>query len=230
VFGLLSILPANGHVKIGKFVPNFGTKTDDHRIYVRTYTGFSPEMLRPELTGGEIGVAPGPIALTGGVYNSADGFGVGTGNNKALLGRIEGMFKVTEELHVGVGGDVFSRKTASGLRNTVYGGFGSVSYQDLTILGEADFIRSTLGGVDSTGVVVFIEADYVLTPGLDLKLGYDFYDRDKDLKTGSMSKYTVGLEFFPLAGVEVRPLYHFVKDEPIDIRNDEFQLMVHFYF
>lgn len=230
VFGLLNILPADGYIKIGKFVPNFGMKIDDHRIYVRTYTGFSPEILRPELTGGEIGFAPGPIALTGGVYNSADGFGAGTGNNKTLLGRIEGMFKATEELHIGIGGDVFTKKTTSGRRNTMYGGFGSISFQDLTILGEADFIRSTLGGVDSTGVVAFIEADYVLTPGLDLKLGYDFYDPNKDLKTGSMSKYTVGFEFFPIAGVEVRPLYHFVKDEPIDIKNDEFQLMVHFYF
>jgi hypothetical protein len=230
VFGLLNILPANGYVKIGKFVPNFGTKMDDHRTYVRTYTGFSPEIRRPELTGGEIGFAPGPIALTAGAYNAADGFGAGTGNNKALLGRIEGMFKAAEELHIGIGGDVFTKKTAGGTRNTVYGGFGAISFQDLTILGEADFIRATLGGADSTGVVAFIEANYVLTPGLDLKLGYDFYDPNKDLKTGSMSKYTVGLEFFPMAGVEVRPLYHFVKDEPIDVKNDEFQLMVHFYF
>jgi hypothetical protein len=77
--------------------------------------------------------------------------------------------------------------------------------------------------------VTFVELDYVVTSGLDIKVGYDFYDPDKDLKTGSMSKYSIGLEFFPISGVELRPIYHIVKDEPTDIKNDEFQFLVHFY-
>ena len=43
VFGVLGILPGNGYIKVGKFVPNYGLKTDDHRAFVRQYTGFSPE-------------------------------------------------------------------------------------------------------------------------------------------------------------------------------------------
>jgi hypothetical protein len=229
IFGLLNVLPGDGYIKVGKFVPNFGTKTDDHRAYVRMYTGFSPELGRPELTGAEVGFQPGPISITGGVYNSTDGFGSGTGNNKALLGRAEGMFKVSKDVHVGIGGNVFTKQTGADSRSTLLGGFGSFSYANLTLLGEADLIQNKVTGIRATGLVTFLELDYVLTPGFDLKLGYDFYDPDKDLKTGSMSKYTVGFEFFPISGVEVRPLYRIVKDEPTDIKNDEFQLMVHFY-
>jgi hypothetical protein len=229
IFGLLNILPADGYIKVGKFVPNFGTKMDDHRAYIRMYTGFSPELGRPELTGAEVGFQPGPVSITGGLYNSTDGFGAGTGNNKALLGRAEGMFKVSEEVHVGIGGNVFTKQTGADARTTLLGWFGSLSYADFTLLGEADLIENKVTGIKTTGLVTVLELDYVLTPGLDLKLGYDFYDPDKGLKTGSMSKYTFGFEFFPITGVEVRPLYRIVKDEPVNIKNDEFQVMMHFY-
>ncbi|HCV42321.1 MAG TPA: hypothetical protein DGH68_02470, partial [Bacteroidetes bacterium] len=65
IFGLLNILPGNGYVKVGKFTPNYGLKLDDHRAYVKTYTGFSAEAGRPELTGAEVGFQPGPFSITG---------------------------------------------------------------------------------------------------------------------------------------------------------------------
>jgi len=233
IFGLLNILPANGHIKVGKFVPNYGLKLDDHRAYVRQYTGFSAEVDPSRssfvLTGGEVGFSPGLISITAGVYNSRDGFGIGTGNDKALLGRVEGIFKASEDFNIGIGGNVFTKQIPVGARNTLYGGFGSLTYKHLTLLWEADLIENKLAAGKTTGIVTFVEAGFVVTPGLDLKLGYDFYHLDKDLKTGSKAKYTIGFEFFPISGVEVRPLYRIVKDEPMGIKNDEFQLMVHFY-
>ncbi len=229
IFGLLNVLPANGYIKIGKFVPNYGMKTDDHRTFIRTHTGFSAETGRPELTGAEVAVLPGPISITGGVYNSSDGFGVGTGNSKAVLGRAEGMFKASEDISIGVGGNVFTKMNTASQRTTLFGGFGSFSYQDFTVLGEADLIQNKFAGTKITGLVTFVELNYVLTPGLDLKVGYNFYDPNKDLKTGSLSKYSIGLEFFPISGVEVRPVYNIVKEEPADVKNDEFQLLFHFY-
>jgi hypothetical protein len=180
------------------------------------------------LTGGEIGFLPGPLSIVGGVYNASDGFGTGTGSNKALLGRVEGMFKAGEGVHLGVGGNVFTKKTGT-TTSTFFGGFGSFSYDDLTVIGELDLLENKTAGTKTTGLVSLVEVDVVISPGLDLKAAYNFYDPDKDLKTGSVSKYTFGFEFFPLSGVEVRPLYHIVKEEPTDIKNDEFQLMIHFY-
>jgi hypothetical protein len=69
----------------------------------------------------------------------------------------------------------------------------------------------------------------MVTPGLDLKVMYEFLDLNKDFKTGSMSRYSFGFEFFPISGVEVRPLYRVSKEDPVDFGNDEFQLIVHFY-
>jgi hypothetical protein len=58
---------------------------------------------------------------------------------------------------------------------------------------------------------------------------YDFYDPDLDVKTGSFSRYSFGFEFFPIAGVEVRPLYRINQEDPTDSTNDEFHLLLHFY-
>jgi hypothetical protein len=50
IFGLLNVLPGNGHIKVGKFVPNFGLKLDDHRAYVKTYTGFRADWSRSRVS------------------------------------------------------------------------------------------------------------------------------------------------------------------------------------
>jgi hypothetical protein len=97
-------------------------------------------------------------------------------------------------------------------------------------MGEADLIKTKTGGGDLDAMVLTIEAGYVVTPGVDLKLGYDFYDPDLDLKSGAVSRYSLGLEFFPISGVEVRPVYRIVKDDPDDLANNEFQFLIHFYF
>ncbi len=229
-FGLFSILPANGHVKVGKFVPDFGTKMDDHTAYIRTMTGFSPERGRPELTGAEVGISPGQFKIVGGFYNANDGYAGSGGNNKALLGRAEGMFELGEEFHFGLGGDVFTRENEAGARTTIYGGFGSIGFRDVAVFGEVDFLHSTGGSVATvTGIVTYVEASFLVTPGLDLKLAYDFYDPDKDYKTGSQSRVSVGCEFFPIGGVEVRPLYRFNIETPTDQRNNELDLQLHFY-
>ena len=233
IFGMLNVLPANGFVKVGKFIPNYGLKMDDHRFFTRQETGFSPERGRTELAGGEVCLSPGPLTITGGVYNSSEIGSTPTGNkNKALLGKVEGIIKVSEDVNIGLGGNVFTKKNEEALRTTVFGGYGSLSYKYFTVLGEGDLIRNTGPGTtkDSTGIVAFIECDYVVTPGFDLKVAFDYFDPDKDLKTGSVSRFSFGFEFFPISGVEVRPIYRVANNRIIIFEKNEFDLLMHFYF
>ena len=233
IFGLLNILPANGYIKAGKFLPNYGWKLDDHTTYIRQETGFSAEIARgsEKLTGAEVAVSPGRFTITGGLYNANESF-PSSSSSKAVLGRVEGAFKLAEGVGLTLGGNVFTRKDPQGFATTLFGGFGAFSYEDLTVMGEIDMKRNgnPAGATDSTGVILYAEADYVLTPGLDLKFIYDFFDPNKDLKTGSRSRYSFGFEFFPISGVEVRPLYRIVKETPTDVRDNEFHVLVHFYF
>ena len=227
-FGILHVLPLKGHVKVGKFVPNYGLKMDDHTTFIRTWTGFSPATGRPEITGVEAAVSPGPLQVTGGVFNATDAFGGGD-SRKAVLGRAEGLFALGKNLSLGVGANVFRREMQNGGTQTLLGSFGSFSAGDLTFLGEVDLIRSSVGSKTVSGVAGFGEVDYAVTPGLDLKAMYDFYDPDRDLKSGSVSRYSVGFEFFPLSGVEVRPLYRIIVEDPNDVKNNEFHVLFHVY-
>jgi hypothetical protein len=231
LFGMVSQLPAAGHVKVGKFVPNFGTRLDDHTAYIRRYTGFSPEFGRPELTGLEGGVSPGWFSAFAGLYNAEDGFGSATGNSKAYLLRADGLFELGSTMHLGLGANMFGTTASGGEKQYLYGGVGSFSIGDFTIFGEGDMIQtkySTSYGT-VTGYVMYVEASYVVTPGVDLKVAYDFYDPDKDTKDGSMARYSFGVEFFPVSGVEVRPMYRVNVEDPENYSNNEVHIMLHFY-
>jgi hypothetical protein len=228
IFGMLNILPANGYIKVGKFIPQYGLRLDDHTAFVRTETGFSPERGRPERTGFELGFGPGAFSVTGGAYNAEDGFGL-SGSNKAFLGRAEAVAGVSEDFHLGLGANVYTTKSSAGERRTMYGGFGHVSYTDLTLLGEVDLLKSTAAGSTTNGLVGYLEAGYVIFAGFDLKFTYDFYDEDLDVKSGSTARYGFGFEFFPIAGVEVRPMYRILKENPSDVPSNEFLFLMHFY-
>ena len=229
VFGMLGILPARGFIKVGKFIPAFGTKLDDHTAYIRTYTGFSPERGRPELTGLEVGVSPGAYSVTGGFYNGSDGFGSGVGNEKSILLRADGIWALGDDAALGVGVNAFRRYESSGGQTSLYGGVGSARYGPVVLFGEVDLIRSGGGGSQPNGLVLYAEANYLLLEGVDLKVAYDFYDSNTDQKDGALSRYSLGLEFFPLPGVELRPMYRFVREEPAELRNNEFHVLIHFY-
>jgi len=228
IFGQANVLPANGFVKVGKFVPNYGTRIDDHRTYIREFTGFSLETGSPYYTGAEVAVSPGPATVTGGIYNSSEGRGTGIDKNKAFLGRAEAIFEVAEETHLGLGANILYKDVQGG-KTSFLGGFGAFSYENFTLLGEVDLIKNDISGVRTDGLIMYGEMDYMVFQGFDLKFIYDFYDLDIDFQTGAFARYSFGFEFFPISGVEVRPLYRINKEELTEITNNELHVLVHFY-
>ena len=84
-------------------------------------------------------------------------------------------------------------------------------------------------GKEVAGNILYLEGNYVVVNGIDLKLGYEFYDPNIDLKDGSVTRITFGAELFPLTGVEVRPLYRINQEKPTDLKNNELHIMFHFY-
>jgi hypothetical protein len=227
-FAMFNALPAGGGVKAGRFVPNFGTRIDDHTSYVRSMTGFSPERGTIQHTGVEAMVAPGGIKLTGGVYNADDGFGSGTSSAKAFLGRVETILDIGGSVHLGLGANIYTKRLTDGTSTVITGGMGGLAIGDLAITGEADWL--TTGGPASVKQrIVFVEADYPVLEGIDVKFAYDYFDPNDRRLTGILSRYTAGLEFFPLPGVEVRPLYRFGKDTSGDTSTRQGELHIHIY-
>lgn len=224
VFGLLNILPANGYFKVGRFTPAYGTKTDDHTNFIRSKTDFINN--RREDTGIEVGFSPSFMTWNVGLYNGIKGSAFSNEKMRLITSRLDMKFHV-DNIKFSLGGSFWYNNLRGGPL-TMVGGFGGMSFEKLTLHGEIDFKKDkSLMGTNE--FISFIEVNYLLIDGVDLKLMYDFYDSDTGVKTGSETRYCIGLEFFPINGVEVRPMYRFLIEEPVDRSNNEIDILVHFY-
>ncbi|MDE3058699.1 MAG: hypothetical protein KGJ59_12160 [Bacteroidota bacterium] len=246
-FGLARILPLDGYLKLGQFMPAYGTKVDDHNLFIRGGP-YDPRIFGGEFPVGypiglnfgagmeddgiEIGFAPSIFSLEAGVFNGRPGGGLIGANAtrfKTISLRGDATIK-TEDINFSIGGSLYNHPSTSGTQ-TFYGAFGAVSlFKNLTLNSEVDFVKTPFGAADSTGIMYYNELNYLLVTGIDLKLGYEFYDPNKDVKNGAFSVITLGAEVFPLSGVEVRPLYQINMESPKEISNNNtFLLLFHFY-
>jgi len=226
-FGLAEIFPMNGYVKVGWFAPNFGLRIDDHTAFTRERTLFANG--GGQDAGLEVGVSPGMFTFTASVTNGAttdrddNGF-------KAVLASGNANMQLAG-ISLRVGGSYYNNAYSAGV-TTLLGIHGTASLGgNFTLLGEfvkkREYVNATL--IKTLSSIMYVEADYVLTQGVDLKLGYEFYDPNTRYKTGTESRIVLGLEFFPLSGVEFRPEYVIRTEKPNDTPNDQFLMMMHLY-
>ncbi len=258
VFGLAKVLPLDGYIKIGNFVPSFGLKMDDHTLFTRGGQEYSPNPTvidgigksltglnypkglgfgqGSEDTGLEFGFNPSIFTITIGVFNGRNGGrgGAVDRQTKAIAIRADATIQ-TDVVNFTIGGSAYNLPTAGGPGKTqILGAFGVISIDNnLTLQGEYDMITTYNSSAALnklvTGNILYLEANYILLNGIDLKFGYEFYDPNIDRKDGSATRYTIGAELFPLTGVEIRPLYRINQEKPTDFTNNELHVMFHFF-
>lgn len=249
LMAIAKVLPYEGYIKIGKFMPAYGTRIDDHNAFIRggpfgggPYAGLIPAGYpnglrfgeRSEDTGLELGFTPSFFSFQLGVFNGTPGAGLNgftPAKRKAVALRGETSFRL-REFNVSLGGSLYNYPDPTGTV-TYYAAFGSVTIlESLTFHTEVDILTKVQPGADFTGTILWNEVNYMVVPGVDLKFGYEYYDPDKEIQNGSFSRITLGAEIFPLSGLEIRPLYKInLEDLPSgsNIGNDELQLMFHFF-
>jgi hypothetical protein len=192
-FGLINIPSINCSFIAGKFVPNYGLKLEDEHAFVRSRLDLSWEDGNPASPGVQISFSPGSWNISGGVFN-----GPLKGTGTEFVGKIENIFSLSENFHTLLGANVMYRDS---YKSTTYGGYAVFGIKDFSLTGEADVISTS--GVN--GVVAYAEGSYRLTSGLDAYVSYDYFDQDLELTTGTLSRYNLGVEFFPMQGVELKP-------------------------
>ena len=226
-FGLANVLPLGGYVKAGWFAPAYGIRMDDHTIFTRSKTLFASSSAQD--AGLELAVSPGPVTLTGALSNGASA-SIDDNQAKAVLGRAEGSFAIST-VNVNLGGSYYNNASSTGV-TTLYGAFAMVSLnENLTLLGELSRRRDFLNTAASltSQNILSLELDFVVTQGLDLKIEYDFFDEDIEYTSGTEQRFVLGAEFYPLAGIELRPMYIIRKEEPTDVTNNQALLLFHLY-
>ena len=176
-------------------------------------------------------------AVTNGMSGDIDG-----GLAKAVFGKVEANGSLGP---VNLLGGISSYNDASsGEKLNLQEAYGAVTlWQRLTVIGTMERIqgnspamsvnsdRNQRNGVGANlkQLALMVEADYLLTDGVDFKLMYDFFDPNTDVKGGSATRYSAGIEFIPVSGVEVRPLLRYTEDTLLRRNITDLHVLFHIY-
>ncbi len=260
IYGLISNLPAGLYMKVGRFIPNYGVKIPEHRAYQRNfndlYTPFASD------AGIEVGIAPGFFTLTAALSNGSSTDINGTRNNsfdfdnqKQFLTSADFRWAGKNSKYTfGIGGSFLTNpfkwdptNNINALRQVAGGFFSFGLFQRVAVLGEFDYNRLDITDSVKTRrdfATIFGEVDIRVIHGLEAKFQFENYNPQLGIKDAplQMRRYSFGLEFFPLTGLEVETIFRYV-DEPgkttdpitgeqkdVDIKNNEFQTTFKFYF
>ncbi len=229
-------LPLDTWVGVTRALPVLGWRIDDHSIFTRggnlTLQGlpqegmpYTPFLESPEFV--VIGSAPIPgIDVT---------LMAGTPFIKPELTRDGNIFSAAKVNYLYYG-DLFSAQFGiayideNKLINASVASWG-VSSHGLVWLGEwaqmSGWIQS-----DITNMATFHQLSYRLFQGLDIVGRYEFFDPDIDLSTGAIQRTSLGLEFFPTRGIELKLSYRTsILDLPDSNPDPVSQILgqIHFY-
>ncbi len=234
IFGMLNIPSIDSYVKVGKFIPAYGIRMDDHNVYTRSgapgVMTAIPFGERAEDTGAEFGYNTDYTTLSIGLFSGNPGGGQRFADESINAVALRGEWRLLSEGSTNgfLGGSLYRNKRAS-FETINYGVFGGIGVErNFNILGELMFVnfKQPPDASAENYLLFFTEFNYLIQQGIDLKLQYN-------LGTGGTPDLTrhaigVGAELFFLPGLELRPLYrlHFSDDLP---NFSEFIIMFHIF-
>ena len=230
LFAMAAWKPLNGYAKAGKFMLPFGWRVWDDGEFIRSETSFTHAT--PDI-GVEVGIEPGPlswfVAVTNGSFSGAENNSQKMITSSAVL--------TFPWLRVGASG---AHNSEAGRETNMVGAYAGFSVGPLVVLGEADLVFDSFDDPaqsDRDQLVAFVEGDFLILKGLNLKLTHGFHDPTAGVRsdvTGTpddqRARTRIGLEAFPVSYVQVSGFYTRLDDagEPGDL--DLITLEAHVYF
>jgi hypothetical protein len=210
LYALGFLLPASGYVKVGRFVPAFGWKYDDHRAFTRREFVFLPAFPPHSDTGVEVGFLPGPLSLQMAATNGE--FASAREQNDELAWTARGELRHDfAGGHAALGGSYYQHRGTRGgataaTGEDVYAGgpFAGVRVGRAMWLGEFDWTHREMAapGVSRSVFRTFTtsqELSWELIQGLDAVATYDFHDVDLDRASGAVSRIGAAVSALPRA-------------------------------
>ncbi len=214
VFAIGRVLPWHGYLKGGRFVPEIGWRWDDHNRYTR-------EMLDLDFPGAtqagiEIGIAPGALTASMGVFNGNGGSQFDNNSQKMLVG------KILHRQRIGAVNTAIGASTrwnhGSDAKERLWGVQTQASWSKFAYVGDfvgrrnepyndpASLSLHEDDHVRTWSWIMSQEVDYRPIQGVDVYFGHDFLDPDLDHESGTQYQLSLGSRIY---------LRHFLKLEPI---------------
>ncbi len=225
-WGLARVLPWQGWLKAGRFVPAYGWRFADHQIFTRRHllaTEGEPSPVAWEDSGLELGVSPGSLQLSA----SLQAGGGEVGESWAVRAVERQSFGSVD---VALGGSALRRQQRAGDRTAV-GAFGAVNLGPATWLGQLDAVRAA---DDRDEWIVSQQLAWTVHQGWTVLLQHDFHDPDRDLESGTRQRWGVGFDalFTPFVGIQALARFEDPDSGPAVDEDDRIRgdMVLHFLF
>ena len=231
---LISNLPQKAWLRLGRTLPNYGLRVDDHTSFIRggnlskTSVGLLKEGLLfiPALDLPSILEFSIPISI---------GLDWTTSISTSLIDKSQEMDNLTTKLtHRGsTENDIQYRGSANYMQEdnfNMFGISGGASYGDVTLTFAADQAKNWIDS--NTSLALYEELAWEVIQGIQIIYKYDFFDPKTDWTDGAISRYTLGAEIYPLNIMEIKLQ---VRINEVDMENapqkePEYLIQTHLYF
>lgn len=229
-------LPLESWIGVAKALPVLGWRIDDHSIFTRggnltlqglsregmPYTPFieSPKML-------EFGSSP-IMGLDLSLMAGTEFINQSGSTDSDLFTAVKVSYMYSGDLFTAQLGLAYLDEAK--FINTSVASWGISSY-GFVWLGEWAQMNGWIQP-EITNLATSNQLSYRLFQGLDIVGRYEFFDPDVDLTTGAIQRSSLGLEFFPVRGVEMKLSYRTsTLDLPDTSSDSESQILsqIHFY-
>jgi hypothetical protein len=230
IFGIANVLPLDGYVKAGRFIPDHGWKWADHQMFNRRYLYDPVGIEDPSVhysSGIELGISPGFFLATASVLDGPRGDpSPRLGDNYAAKAMI---MQGWGSLNLGVGASIL-RRTSTGDHIRSAGGLWYLGMGPVAWLGEIDETRQQ----ENLGNLVAQELTVRFLRGADLRFTYSFQDPDRANKTGARHRAGAGVAVMPAPFFSTQLMFNqWIIDEGISVTGHDYsevELMAHFFF
>ena len=236
-WALLTNLPQKAWLRIGRSIPNYGLRVDDHTSFIRggnmekTRVGldvkegliFTPTLHLTPPAILELGVPMfGGLQWTSSISTSII-------NNSEELNNLTTQFNYTGSINDNItymGGFSYMQEN----NFSMLGISGGISFSDFTWTFEADQAENWIDG--NTSLALYDEIAWEIIQGVQLIGKYDFFDPKIDWQTGSISRYTFGAEIYPLNIMEIKLQARFnqLDQDNSTTPDPEYLIQTHFWF
>ena len=233
-WALLNNLPQNAWIRFGRSLPNYGLRVDDHTSFIRggNYSRTTLNLDKEGLLFGPYLNPPIIFEIGVPMFNGlqwTSSVGTGIIQNHDELTNLTTQFNYSESVNENfkylVGFNFMQEDQLE-----MMGISGGLSFLNFTYTFEIDQAENLIDG--STSLALYDELVWGVIQGLQIIGKYDFFDPQTELLSGSISRYSLGVEIYPLNIMEIKLQ---IRINQIDLENiakpdPEYLIQTHFWF
>ena len=201
--------PYLSYMRVGRFLPAFGTRVADHTAYTRRPFGLSQENPANRVLGVEVGLAANYPYATASVFKPStmdaqnpvepgEGWGGALSGGYRALGWQLGASAMMRRRPLNTGGDTTDLSIQWAVNPWFYS-----ARVPLTYLGEAAFgtLQRPYSGRETTQVAAYHQLAWSVINGVIVRGRFDFWDPDREVIDDDIYRPGIGLDWTVIPGL-----------------------------